>query len=171
MADMLLAAEASTNEPPDDMDPQTLQWSIEELQLESDIRKIEIDTAIAGLRRQLEVQERHLGEWQRAYQRRRSLSREMLFLGEDSDDDQRDDEKTALKADLKRAGTSVEALRDRLHHLEVGRVACVKPATHAGSKVDDPRLPTEGTARTGSAVLPSNPVPRPVNASAVVSHA
>ena len=97
MADMLLAAEASTNEPPDDMDPQTLQWPIEELQLESDIRKIEIDTAIAGLRRQLEVQEKDLGEWQRAYQRRRSLSREMLFLGEDNHDDQRDDEKTALK--------------------------------------------------------------------------
>lgn len=95
----------------------------------------------------------------------------MLFLGEDSHDDQRDDEKTALKADLKRAGTSVEALRDRLHRLEVGRIACVKPATHAGSQVDDPRLLTEGTARTGSAVLPSNPVRRPVNASAVVSHA
>ncbi|CAK9082682.1 unnamed protein product [Durusdinium trenchii] len=48
----------------EDVDPEEAKLSLEELQLESDIRALEMEISIMDMKRQIEVQEEHLENWQ-----------------------------------------------------------------------------------------------------------
>mmetsp|Transcript_19919 Transcript_19919/g.59694 ORF Transcript_19919/g.59694 Transcript_19919/m.59694 type:complete len:207 (-) Transcript_19919:80-700(-) len=51
---------------PGDVDEDALQQSLEVMALEADIRALEMEVGLMDMRRQLEVQERHLEDWKKA---------------------------------------------------------------------------------------------------------
>eukprot|EP00746_Dinoflagellata_sp_MGD_P160474 gnl/MRDRNA2_/MRDRNA2_87247_c0_seq1.p1 gnl/MRDRNA2_/MRDRNA2_87247_c0~~gnl/MRDRNA2_/MRDRNA2_87247_c0_seq1.p1 ORF type:complete len:173 (+),score=44.34 gnl/MRDRNA2_/MRDRNA2_87247_c0_seq1:81-599(+) len=103
----------------EEYDDEAVDQLVEELQLEADIRRIEIDTALISLRGQLQTQEEHIAAW----------GQEMK--------DERVGANEKLRRDFEEAKKSLEAMQMRVRVLEEER-GCLPPE----AKVDE-EVPAE----------------------------
>mmetsp|Transcript_3642 Transcript_3642/g.9787 ORF Transcript_3642/g.9787 Transcript_3642/m.9787 type:complete len:129 (-) Transcript_3642:43-429(-) len=93
------------------------EQSAEEIQLEAEIRSIELDMAVMDLRRDLGLQERLVEDWSLALR----TTREETLAHEWTEEDRREDKE--CRKGMKGAQDEVERLRERLDLLERGRPA------------------------------------------------
>eukprot|EP00404_Azadinium_spinosum_P052018 CAMPEP_0180762744 /NCGR_PEP_ID=MMETSP1038_2-20121128/37536_1 /TAXON_ID=632150 /ORGANISM="Azadinium spinosum, Strain 3D9" /LENGTH=191 /DNA_ID=CAMNT_0022797031 /DNA_START=54 /DNA_END=627 /DNA_ORIENTATION=- len=88
---------------PDDLDPEALAQSIEELEIQARIRAIEMEVGLLDLRRELEIQEEHVQEWQSELRKNHSTKTGQVH------------------ADFENAQRGVEELRKRVQTMEAAR--------------------------------------------------
>eukprot|EP00435_Cladocopium_sp_Y103_P037320 s231_g9.t2 len=105
-------------------DEEDVEKSPEEIQLEAEIRAIELDMALIDLRRELQAQEELLERWEESIRKLKEEREEAEIYRLHTDEDQRFDrrDERALKADFRQAQESVVLLRERVQRLEALRV-------------------------------------------------
>ncbi|CAK9067944.1 unnamed protein product [Durusdinium trenchii] len=93
--------------------------SPEEVQLEAEIRAIELDISLMDLRRELEAQEELLERWEEGIRKLKEEKEEAERYHLNTDQDRADER--ALKAEFRQAQQSVALLRERVQRLEALR--------------------------------------------------
>eukprot|EP00930_Biecheleria_cincta_P048380 TRINITY_DN33703_c0_g1_i1.p1 TRINITY_DN33703_c0_g1~~TRINITY_DN33703_c0_g1_i1.p1 ORF type:complete len:171 (+),score=43.33 TRINITY_DN33703_c0_g1_i1:65-577(+) len=101
----------------DDEEAEPVEPSQEEIALEADIRRIELDIAVLDLRADLEAQEQLLATWQKSINGLAEEKREGRLYGIPWTNEDRQDEKD-LKERFEHARQSVALLRERVESLE-----------------------------------------------------
>eukprot|EP00434_Breviolum_minutum_P006087 symbB.v1.2.005364.t1/scaffold301.1/size235092/16 len=102
-----------------DEEEENVEKSPEEIQLEAEIRAIELDSALIDLRRELQAQEELLERWEESIRKLKEEREEAEIYRLHTDEDRRDER--ALKADFRQAQESVALLRERVQQLEALR--------------------------------------------------
>jgi len=102
-----------------DEEEENVEKSPEEIQLEAEIRAIELDSALIDLRRELQAQEELLERWEESIRKLKEEREEAEIYRLHTDEDRQDER--ALKADFRQAQESVALLRERVQQLEALR--------------------------------------------------
>mmetsp|Transcript_37100 Transcript_37100/g.103238 ORF Transcript_37100/g.103238 Transcript_37100/m.103238 type:complete len:131 (-) Transcript_37100:366-758(-) len=101
--------------PGGELEPEELRWTLQELELEAELRAIELDIAVLDLRRDLSKQEQLVEEWQLSLR----VDREALLPHEWTEEDHQEDREQ--RHGLRQAQDAVAAMRRQLEDLEARR--------------------------------------------------
>jgi len=122
---------------PDDLDPEALAQSIEELEIQARIRAIEMEVGLLDLRRELEIQEEHVQEWQSELRKNHSTKTGQVH------------------ADFENAQRGVEELRKRVQTMEAARPTSRVPSPPREASAAPAPAPASAPAPAPPAVAPS----------------